>query len=112
MRILKYKTDQTENDVTPKEIFMKRREFMAGAIALGVSTSAYAETATKNDKTPTWVKQKILSSKGTTITAEDKLTPYDDVTSHNNFYEFGTSKSAPKAKSGDFKPSLCSKRDI
>ena len=34
----------------------------------------------------------------------DELTPYEDVTNHNNFYEFGTDKLDPARNSGDFRP--------
>lgn len=35
---------------------------------------------------------------------EDKLTPYDDVTTYNNFYELGTSKSDPSKNAGSLRP--------
>jgi methionine sulfoxide reductase catalytic subunit len=34
---------------------------------------------------------------------EDKLTPYDDITSYNNFYEFGTDKGDPKQNATRFR---------
>jgi sulfoxide reductase catalytic subunit YedY len=34
---------------------------------------------------------------------DDKLTPYEDVTGYNNFYEFGTDKGDPKANATNFK---------
>ena len=37
-------------------------------------------------------------------TTGEKLNPFEDITSYNNFYEFGTDKSDPKANSGKFKP--------
>jgi len=36
---------------------------------------------------------------------DDKLTPYESVTSYNNFYEFGTDKSDPKANAGTLRTS-------
>ena len=36
--------------------------------------------------------------------AMDKLTPYEDVTSYNNFYEFGTDKSDPAENAHTLKP--------
>jgi methionine sulfoxide reductase catalytic subunit len=37
-------------------------------------------------------------------TATDKLTPYADVTSYNNYYEFGTDKADPARTAGSLKP--------
>jgi methionine sulfoxide reductase catalytic subunit len=34
---------------------------------------------------------------------DDKLTPYEDVTGYNNFYEFGTDKGDPKANATHFR---------
>jgi sulfoxide reductase catalytic subunit YedY len=35
---------------------------------------------------------------------DEPLTPREDVTTYNNFYEFGTDKADPSRRSGDFKP--------
>jgi sulfoxide reductase catalytic subunit YedY len=34
---------------------------------------------------------------------DDELTPYEDVTTYNNFYEFGTGKDDPAKQAGDFR---------
>jgi len=35
---------------------------------------------------------------------QDKLTPYEDITTYNNFYEFGTAKDDPSKLAGSFHP--------
>jgi methionine sulfoxide reductase catalytic subunit len=35
---------------------------------------------------------------------DDKLTPYDDITGYNNFYEFGTGKDDPARNAGTLRP--------
>ena len=35
---------------------------------------------------------------------DEELTPYSDITSYNNFYEFGTDKRDPARHSGSFTP--------
>jgi sulfoxide reductase catalytic subunit YedY len=70
---------------------MKRRQFMTGAIAaglIGATSSAHA----------------ALNAKQSSYIVNDKLTPKEDATTYNNYYEFGTNKSDPAAYSGDFKP--------
>ena len=68
--------------ITPKSIYLKRRDFLRGtlygfsALALGQNKGCFFPSS--ND---------------------EKLTPYDSVTSYNNFYEFGTSKDDPKKNS-------------
>ena len=84
--LIKTKTDLTENDVTPRELYAERRRFIkagvAATAALGFPWLARAKL-TLGNITP-----------GKFSTDEDK-TPYKDVTSYNNFYEFGTSKADP-----------------
>ncbi len=41
---------------------------------------------------------------GITSELDEELNSYEDVTSYNNFYEFGTGKDDPIRNSGDFKP--------
>lgn len=79
------------SEVTPRSIYLRRREFMgvAAGTALAFTGQANAEalTATK-----------------TAYTVDEPLTPLKDVTTYNNFYEFGLDKADPSALSGDFKP--------
>ncbi len=76
--------DLTENDVTPEEVYFNRRKFMraAGAVAL-FPTLAACESEGGNQ----------ARAEGRN---ELKPSPYEDITSYNNFYEFGTSKRDPK----------------
>ena len=82
----------TPSEITPKSIFLRRREFMAGAIAAGV-LGVGAGTAAA-----------ALNAKKSSFVVDDKITPKEDATTYNNYYEFGTGKADPAAYSGDFKP--------
>ena len=87
--------DIRESDVTPETLFKQRRKFLktgaaalAGGLAGGMlNTHAFAAWPGAGD---------MLSgvTKGGFNPGED-LTPYEDVTSYNNFYEFGTGKDDP-----------------
>lgn len=76
--------------ITPESIYLQRRRFMQilGIGLGGLSVMGYARAAsTQLLKWPTIPSAKPL--------ANEKLTPYADITSYNNYYEFGTSKSDP-----------------
>jgi sulfoxide reductase catalytic subunit YedY len=79
------------SDITPKEVFEKRRQLikLAAAGAFGLSNTAiFSRTA--------FAQNTQLSSKpNPKYFLTEKLTSYKDVTSYNNFYEFGTDKSDP-----------------
>lgn len=84
------------SEITPPEIFLKRRKFMElslGAAALSLLPEMTHAEAEK-------LKDVKASSKTDT---NEKLTPYDSVTTYNNFYEFGTSKDDPARNAGTLK---------
>ena len=80
------------SEITPEEVFMNRRQIVAGAVAMGLlpSIAGNAHAA-------------ALPSSGDEFadvakwpqSLEDEPTPWHDVTTYNNFYEFGTGKSDP-----------------
>jgi sulfoxide reductase catalytic subunit YedY len=80
------------SEITPRSLYMRRREFMAGAIAAGVVGGGASSAVA------------ALKAKQSTYIVNDKITPKEDATTYNNYYEFGTGKSDPAAYSGDFKP--------
>ena len=87
---------RTPADILPSEItrrkwYQGRREFLRRAAALGLAGSAFpaGELRAQNPAAARLPGAKSGSS------AMEKLTPYKDVTSYNNFYEFGTDKSQP-----------------
>lgn len=99
-------------DITPESVFLNRRELLRGLGYIGLAglspglAQAGPVYVSQPDRTtvPAWLKQKIASRTGTVNTTGESLTPYDAVTTYNNFYEFGLDKSDPAEKSGDFKP--------
>ncbi|MEM7724066.1 MAG: protein-methionine-sulfoxide reductase catalytic subunit MsrP [Pseudomonadota bacterium] len=79
----RYKSKLKWSDVTPRADYMNRRALMAGAgslaIAGGLAPAARAQDAAVEELVPnTW----------------------EEITSYNNFYEFGTGKEDPKRNAG------------
>ncbi|MFT5630860.1 MAG: sulfoxide reductase catalytic subunit YedY [Gammaproteobacteria bacterium] len=70
----RWTNDLTAADVTPKSMVMSRRQIMAGAAGLGA-----------------------IGFSATQAAAQDTLKPnsLEDITTYNNFYEFGTGKGDP-----------------
>jgi sulfoxide reductase catalytic subunit YedY len=50
-----------------------------------------------------WAAEKLMDVKKSIYTVPEELTPQKDVTSYNNFYEFGTSKDQPAMSAGSLK---------
>lgn len=82
--------DIPSSEITPESIYQNRRQFMgtAGALALGSALSPAALEA--------------LSRTGRGV-QDDKVTPEEDATTYNNFYEFGTGKEDPAENAKGFK---------
>jgi sulfoxide reductase catalytic subunit YedY len=93
------------SEITPKELFMNRRRFLAAAAGIGalaLSGTQIAELLTPPLYASTGAKLK--ASKSPLSTAGERLTPYKDVTHYNNFYEFGMDKESPSKLAGRFHP--------
>jgi len=88
--------DLRYSDVTPKPLYVNRRRFLAGSIALG-AFGALAGTASAG---------KLEDFKKSSYNVGDeKVTPLEAITHYNNFYEFGTDKEDPAKNATDFRTS-------
>lgn len=74
----RWKNDLTQADITPEHIYLNRRQIMAGFAGLG------------------------LAGVAGTASASEGLVPnsWEEITSYNNFYEFGTGKDDPSRYAG------------
>ena len=96
------------SEITDDHVYLRRREFirLAGAAALAAAgplaigcreTSAAAPGAP--EQTPLdGIKPKVVST-------DERLNTFEQITSYNNFYEFGTGKSDPARYAGRLKTS-------
>jgi sulfoxide reductase catalytic subunit YedY len=76
------------SDVTPREIYLNRRRFLAAALAMPIPAVAAKLTAAKTG----------FNGSG------EKLTPQNIATTYNNYYEFGTGKDEPSKNAPKWKP--------
>ena len=76
----RWTNDLTAADVTPKSVFLNRRQFFAGVAGVGAIGFAASQAA-----------------------AQEALVPntLEDITTYNNFYEFGTGKDDPAKNAGE-----------
>ncbi len=85
------------SEMTPEGLYLNRRHFLAAAGVLGVGLAS-ARVLTAGDR-----EQGIQApGKPYGLQPDDKPTTYEDVTSYNNFYEFGTGKDDPKRNAQRF----------
>ncbi|WP_425261716.1 protein-methionine-sulfoxide reductase catalytic subunit MsrP [Rubrivivax sp. RP6-9] len=92
------------SEITPKHVFEARRRLLQGAAAGAAFT---ALPALSQGSAPRPNKLAALPGGKSAVAGAvvmDKLTPYADAASYNNFYEFGTDKSDPARYAGTLKP--------
>ncbi len=89
--LIRRPNDIPSSEITPESVYLNRRTFM-GSVAAGAAAALIPGSLAGCE-----------SAEGRAIEGgaeQDKLTPFEDVTSYNNFYEFGTDKSDPKRNAG------------
>ena len=106
--VLKY------SDITPKKLYLRRREFIAGSAALaacalarpllGDRSQGDAQEAQKAQAGGGPLPQKPeIAKRSRFISPDDKVTSYQDATGYTNFYEFSTAKRDPAVLARDFR---------
>jgi sulfoxide reductase catalytic subunit YedY len=106
MMLIRRKPELTYAEVTPKEIYFNRRNFLkamgvAGAVAFTGGNLLELASPSRNVYAGANFPNLIKSPFSTT----EKETPYQDVTHYNNFYEFGIDKDAPAKNAQRFRTS-------
>ena len=92
--------DLRQRDVTPKQVYLDRRKFLAAAPAAFLTARELLSPrgeALAGTKLPNLTKSPLSTT--------EQMTSPDVVTHYNNFYEFGTSKNEPSRNAQNFKTS-------
>ncbi len=104
--LIKKASDIKSSEITDKTLYLERRRFLqmvsatvltaaAGSLTSGVSQPCFGEAG-----------DKLEGVQKSPFSTDEPLTPYQDITNYNNFYEFDTEKYPPAklAKSLRTKP--------
>jgi len=87
--LIRRPSDIQPSEITPRNQYLQRRQFMAGASALGLGTAIAAMCGRTAKAAP------LQASKSPLSTTGELVTPLKDISSYNNYYEFGTDKEDP-----------------
>jgi methionine sulfoxide reductase catalytic subunit len=87
--LIRHSSELRSSEITPREVYLNRRSLLAGAAGiLGVAT------------VPEYASGLPLTAAPSPFSTDEKRTSLKDVTSYNNFYEFGVDKDDPAANAG------------
>jgi sulfoxide reductase catalytic subunit YedY len=104
--LIKKAPDIRSSEITPKSVYLKRREFIqAGSTALaGAGLAAAGWNMWGGDAFAQIPRTKLPNVKKSPLSTNEDPSAYDYVTSYNNFYEFAPGAGdGPKKASGKFK---------
>ena len=97
--LMRLAPDIPSSDITDERVYLRRREFMQAAALPAVAALAGftpgAAFAAGQGALPN-VRKGV-------VTLNEALTPWDDVTTYNNFYEFGMDKGDPSRNAKAFR---------
>nr|WHW29553.1 putative sulfoxide reductase catalytic subunit [uncultured bacterium] len=101
------------SQVTPRQVFQQRRDLL-GRMALGCAGASLAAWSARDARAQMAGTSATRPGKLAHLPATrsnlsgamtmEKLTSYEDITSYNNFYEFGTDKADPARHAHSLKP--------
>ncbi len=94
--------DIRSSEITNRALYVRRREFirLGAAGFVGTAVSALAPVAEAQGSG----RAKLPNVQKTKYTTTETWTPYEDITTYNNFYEFGIDKDSPSRYAGTLRP--------
>jgi sulfoxide reductase catalytic subunit YedY len=93
----RWRGDLKDRDATPEALWRSRREFLKLGAA-GAIGAVLAPAVARAREEPSG--EILEPAKRQELAGGEKPTPWEDVTSYNNFYELGTEKHDPKSNAG------------
>ncbi len=90
------------SDITPYEKYLSRRAVLAAGAGLAAAQTLgrFGADAWAGDKPPAAT---LTFTRNTALSVTDTPNSYQDITTYNNFYEFGTDKSEPAQNAQKFR---------
>ncbi len=99
--LIRKPADIRPSEITSKDNYLNRRAFIqAGAIAGGALLSTPGLSAVVPDER----RAKLADVGKSPFSTKEAPNSYEDITTYNNFYEFGTAKDDPHRNAQDFEP--------
>jgi sulfoxide reductase catalytic subunit YedY len=93
--------DIRPSEITSKTNYLDRRSFLQGGLLAGASVLAGPTAAAI---IPEGRRAKLEGVQASAFSTMEEPNSYDDVTTYNNYYEFGTGKADPHRRAQDFEP--------
>ena len=100
--LIKPASDIRSSEITDKKLYLNRREFIR-ATAVAAATGVLGAEAFLQAATPAPHGRKLENVKPSPLSTNEQPNSWDQITTYNNYYEFGTDKDSPSMLSRNFK---------
>jgi methionine sulfoxide reductase catalytic subunit len=101
--LIKQASDIKSSEITDKTLYFGRRGFLQAATAAFLTGAAVDLAPVLSRPGFAQTRQKLEGVQKSPLSTDEPLTPYEDITNYNNFYEFDTNKYAPAKVAKNFR---------
>src|SRR5690606_823837 len=98
--LIRRPSDVRSSEITPERLYLNRRDFLSRVTGVAVGAAVGGTLLGACDAS---AEQGASPSAGGDAPQGDRLTSYEDITTYNNFYEFGTGKEDPSRNATRFR---------
>lgn len=92
------------SEITDESVYLQRRKFLRDAVNAGIAGTLVSAVPGLVFAGIQKEYQPLEHTRNRKYSTDEELTPFEDITQYNNFYEFGTGKEDPAYYSDRFKP--------
>jgi sulfoxide reductase catalytic subunit YedY len=103
--LIKRAADIRSSEITDKKLYLNRREFLGATAATtaAVAAGVVGHEALIEAATPAPHGRKLENVQKSKFSVDEKPNKWEDITTYNNYYEFGTDKDSPSMLARNFK---------
>jgi methionine sulfoxide reductase catalytic subunit len=91
--------DVVASEITPEAVYLDRRRLLAGGLGLAAAVALPGNALAAQPTGPT-----LPVRRNAALSTDETPNSWEDITTYNNFYEFGTDKSDPARNAGSLRP--------
>jgi sulfoxide reductase catalytic subunit YedY len=103
--LIKQAPDIRSAEITDKKVYLNRREFIRATTgtAVAAATAVLGAETFLQAATPAPHGRKLENVKPSPLSTDEKPNTWDQITTYNNYYEFGTDKDSPSMMARNLK---------
>ena len=101
--LIRKASDLKYSDVTPNQDYLNRRRFLSSVLAGGAAAAAGSLAGPYAWAQGAQHGRKLSPLTKSLFSTTEKVNSFEDITTYNNFYEFGTGKDEPAVNATKFK---------